>query len=187
MRKLIAVMNVTLDGFCDHDKMGADDEIHQHYTELLREADVILYGRKTFELMEFWPTLLAKPSGNEAMDEFAVAMDDIHKIVYSRTLDRVEWKTAELKNELIKDEIAALKDQPDKPILVGSPSLIVQLGNLGLIDEYQLGINPIVAGGGLPLFKNVNDRIDLKLQKTKVFECGAVIHYYSSTGQNREL
>lgn len=105
MRKLIAAMNMTLDGFCDHDKMDADDEIHQHYMELLREADAIIYGRKTFELMEFWPTLLKNPSGNKAMDDFAVAMDDVHKIVYSRTLEKVEWKTAELKRELIKDEI----------------------------------------------------------------------------------
>lgn len=174
-------MNMTLDGFCDHDKMSADDEIHQHYTELLREADVIIYGRKTFELMEFWPPLVANPSGNRAMDEFAVAIDKIHKIVYSRTLESVEWKTAELKRELIKDEIVELKQQPGKPIFVGSPSLIVQLGNLGLIDEYQLSIQPIVLGSGLPLFKNITDRIDLKLLDTKTFGCGAVIHYYEPT------
>lgn len=181
MRKLIAAMNMTLDGFCDHDKMDADDEIHQHYMELLREADAIIYGRKTFELMEFWPTLLKNPSGNKAMDDFAVAMDDVHKIVYSRTLEKVEWKTAELKRELIKDEIIELKRQPGKPIFVGSPSMIVQLGNLGLIDEYQLGIHPTVVGSGLPLFKNINDRIDLKLLRTKTFGCGAVIQFYEPT------
>lgn len=180
MRKLIAAMNMTLDGFCDHDKMIADDEIHRHYTELLREADTIIYGRKTFELMEFWPTLLQKPSGNEAMDEFAVVMDEIHKIVYSRTLERVEWKTAELKHELIEDEIVELKHKEGKPILVGSPSLIVQLGNLGLIDEYQIAIQPIIVGSGLPLFKNIKGKIDLKHLKTKTFGCGAVAHYYES-------
>lgn len=68
MRKLIAAMNMSLDGFCDHDKMSADDEIHDHYAELLRWADTIIYGRKTFALMEFWPTLVAEPSGNAAMD-----------------------------------------------------------------------------------------------------------------------
>lgn len=141
MRKLIAAMNITLDGFCDHTLMAADDEVHWHYTELLRSTDVAIYGRKTFGLMEFWPTLVANPSGNEAMDEFAVAMDEIHKIVYSRTLEKVEWKTTELKHELIKDEIVELKQQPGKPILVGSPSLIVQLANLGLVDEFQLAIH----------------------------------------------
>lgn len=178
MRKLIAAMNMTLDGFCDHDKMSADDEIHRHYSEMLRDADAVIYGRKTFELMEFWPTLLANPSGNKAMDEFAVAMDDVHKIVYSRTLEKVEWKTAELKRELIADEIVELKQRPGKPIFVGSPSMIVQLANLGLIDEYQLGIHPIVIGSGLPLFNNITDRSDLQLLKTKTFGSGVVIHYY---------
>lgn len=178
MRKLIAAMNMTLDGFCDHTAMIADDEVHQHYTELLRDAGLILYGRKTFELMEFWPTLVANPSGNAAMDEFAVVMDEIPKIVYSRKLKNVDWKTAELKRELVADEIIKLKQQDGKPILAGSPSLIVQLGNLGLIDEYQLGINPTIAASGLALFKGVRDQIDLKLTNTKSFECGIVIHTY---------
>jgi dihydrofolate reductase len=181
MRKLIAAMNMTLDGFCDHTAMIADDEIHQHYSDLLRNADAVIYGRKTFQLMEFWPTLLANPSGNKAMDEFAVVMDAIPKIVYSRTLRSVEWKTAELKREIIKDEIVELKQQSVKNILVGSPSLIIQLGNLGLIDEYQLGINPSVAGSGLPLFKNISNSIDLKLLNTKTFTCGVVIHQYERT------
>lgn len=176
-------MNITLDGFCDHDTMIADDEIHQHYTELLRDADTYICGRKTFELMEFWPTLVANPSGNKAMDEFAIAMDEIHKIVYSRTLENVEWKTAELKRELVKDDIVELKKQPGKPIFVGSPSMIVQLGNLGLIDGYQIAIHPTVAGSGLPLFKNVADSIDLRLLKTSQFDCGAVAFYYERTNK----
>jgi dihydrofolate reductase len=178
MRKLIAAMNMTLDGFCDHTAMIADDEIHQHYTELLRDADTVIYGRKTFQLMEFWPTLVANPSGNKAMDEFAVVMDEIHKIVYSRTLEKVEWKTAELKREIVKDEIVELKQRPGKNILVGSPSLIVALGNLGVIDEYQLAVQPTVLGSGLTLFKNISDRIDLKLLRTKTFGIGAVTMYY---------
>lgn len=181
MRKLIAAMNMSLDGFCDHDKMSADDEIHDHYAELLRGADTIIYGRKTFALMEFWPTLVAEPSGNAAMDEFAVVMDEIHKIVYSRSLEKVEWKTAELRRELIADDIIELKQQPGKNILVGSPSMIVQLGNLGLIDEYHLVLHPTVVGSGLPLFKNIQDRIDLKLLRTKPFGCGALALYYETT------
>ena len=179
MRKLIAAMNMTLDGYCDHTAMGADDEIHEHYTELLRGADTIIYGRKTFQLIEFWPTLLANPSGNKAMDDFAVVMDEIHKIVYSRTLENIEWKTAELKREIDKGELIALKQKPGKDILVGSPSLIVAMMNLGLVDEYQLGIHPTIVGTGLQLFKNVKDRIDLKLLKTKTFGCGAVFQYYA--------
>lgn len=180
MRKLIAAMNMTLDGYCDHEKGIADDDIHNHYTELLRSADICIYGRTTFQLMEFWPTLLQNPSGVKAMDDFAVAIDEIHKIVYSRTLESLEWKSAELRRELVKEEIEELKQQPGKPILVGSPSMIVQLGNLGLIDEYQLGIIPIIAGSGLQLFKDINDQIDLKLVSTKPFTCGVVINTYQT-------
>ena len=95
-------MNMTLDGFCDHTAMVADDEIHQHYTDLLNDADSVIYGRKTFQLMEFWPPIVENPTGNKAMDDFAIAMDDIHKIVYSRTLEKVDWKTTELKRETIQ-------------------------------------------------------------------------------------
>lgn len=181
MRKLIAVMNMTLDGFCDHTSGIANDEIHDHYTELLKNGEIILYGRKTFRLMEYWRSVLENPTGNKAFDDFAVAIDNIHKIVFSRTLENVEWKTAELKRDLDKDEIELLKEQPGKPIFVGSPSIIVQLGNLGLIDEYQLAVNPIVAASGLALFKNINGRIDLDLLQTKTFGCGVVIHYYRPT------
>jgi len=102
MRKLIAAINMTLDGFCDHTAMIADDEIHQHYNELLRSAGTLLYGRITFQLMEYWPTLLNNPTGNKAMDEFAVTIDNIPKIVFSRTMKNVEWKTAKLAKRDIK-------------------------------------------------------------------------------------
>ena len=181
MRKLIAAINMTLDGFCDHTAMIADDEIHQHYNELLSNADTLIYGRITFQLMEYWKSVVENPTGNKAMDEFAVAIDNISKIVYSRTLKNVDWKNTELKKEVIKEEVLELKQKAGKKILVGSPSLIVALSQLELIDEYQLGVQPTVLGGGLPLFKNIKDRIDLKLLKTKTFGCGAVIHYYEPT------
>ena len=178
MRRLIAAINMTLDGYCDHDAVNPDEEVHRHYTDLLRDTGLILYGRKTFGLMEFWPTLVANPSGNRAMDEFAVVMDAVPKIVYSRTLEKVDWKTAELKRDLTAAEITEFKQQEGKSILAGSPSMIVQLGKLGLIDEYQLMIHPAVVGRGLPLFKDVDDRMDLRLLRTKTFGCGAVVHYY---------
>ena len=115
------------------------------------------------------------------MDEFAVLIDNISKIVYSRTLKNVDWKNTTLKKEVIKEEILELKQQAGKDILVGSPSLIVALTQLGLVDEYQLGVQPIVLGSGLPLFKDIKDRIDLKLLKTKTFGCGAVFLYYEPT------
>ena len=181
MRKLIAAINMTLDGYCDHTVGIADDQTHQHYSDLLRSLDTILYGRITFQLMEYWKSVVKNPTGNKATDDFADAIDNIQKIVYSRTLKDVDWKNTELKNEIVKEEILELKRQPGKDIGVGSPGLIVTLGKLGLIDEYQIGVHPIVIGSGLPLFKNVTDRIDLKLLKTKTFDCGVVIHYYEPT------
>lgn len=178
MRKVIAVMNMTLDGYCDHTAMIADEEIHQHYSELLRSGGTVLYGRITYQLMEYWLTVLKDPTGDKSMDEFAVAIDNIPKIVFSRTLKSVEWKTAKLAKRDLKEEVLELRQQAGKDIFVGSPGLIVALSQLDLIDEYQLGVHPTVLGNGLPLFKNISDRIDLKLLKTKTFGCGAVTLYY---------
>ena len=181
MRKLIAAINMTLDGFCDHTAMTADDEIHEHYNELLSNAGTLLYGRITYQLMEsYWPSVVKNPTGNKPVDEFAVLIDNISKIVFSRTLKNVVWKNTKLKKEISKEEILELKQQAGKNILVGSPGLIVALTQLDLIDEYQLGVQPTVLGSGLPLFKNIRDRIDLKLLKTKTFGCGAVMLYYES-------
>jgi dihydrofolate reductase len=182
MRKLIAGLNMTLDGFCDHTAMIADDEIHEHYNDVLREADTLIYGRITYQLMEsYWPSVVKNPTGNKPIDEFGILIDDISKIVYSRTLDSVEWKYTTLKKEIIKEEILELKHSRDggsKDILVGSPSLIVAFSQLDLVDEYQIAIQPTILGSGLPLFKNIMDRVDLKLLKTKTFSCGAIVLYY---------
>jgi len=131
----------------------------------------------------YWPTVVKNPSGNKPTDDFAVLIDDIPKIVYSRTLKNVVWKNSTLKREIVKEEIIALKQDPNggsKPIAVGSPSLIVALAQLGLIDEYQLAVHPTILGSGLTLFKNIKERIDLRLLKTKTFGCGAVMHYYET-------
>jgi len=179
MRKLIAAINMTLDGFCNHEAGIADDEIHEHYNELLRKADTMIWGRTTYELMEsYWPALVKNPGGNKPMDDFAILVDNISKIVFSRTRENFPWNNTTLKKELRKEEIVELKQQTGKNILAGSPSLIVELTKLDLIDEYQLCVNPIILGKGLPLFKNIKDRVDLKLIKTKIFSVGAIILYY---------
>ena len=178
MRKLIAAINMTLDGFCDHTAINADDEIHQHYNELLKSAGVILYGRITYQLMEYWPMVVKNPTGIKSMDEFAVTMDKVPKIVFSRTLKNLEWKTAKLAKRDIQEEVLDLKQQAGKDIFVGSRSLIVACMNLNLIDEFQLCVHPVILGSGLPLFKNIGDRINFKLLRIKKFGCGAVILYY---------
>lgn len=173
MRRIIAAINMTLDGFFDHTAIVPDEEIHQHYANLLSNGDTILYGRITYQLMQFWQTLIKNPSGEKSMDDFAVAIDKIQKIVFSHTLKKVDWETAKLANRGIEEEVSELKQQPGEDILVGSRSLIIQLMKLNLIDELQLCVHPVIAGNGLPLFENINDRIILKLIKTKTFGGGA--------------
>ena len=181
MRKLIAAMNMTLNGFCDHTLMIADDEIHQHYNELLRRADIVIWGRITYQLMEsYWPAVVKNPTGNKPTDEFAILIDNISKVVFSRTLKDVNWKNAKLAAGSIKEEISELKKQAGRDIFVGSPSLIVASMNLGLVDEFQISVQPTIAANGLALFKNISNRIDLKLLKTKTFDCGAVTLYYDA-------
>lgn len=186
MRKLIAAINMTLDGFCDHTAIVPDEQIHQHYTELISDADAILYGRITYQLMEFWKTLVKNPSGEKSMDDFAMAMDKVPKIVFSHTLKNVDWDSAQLANQPIEEVVLELKqsgNEGSKDIFIGSRSLILQLMKLNLIDEYQICVHPVVVGKGLPLFENINDRRMLKLLKTKIFTSGAIILYYQRANQ----
>ena len=166
---------MTIDGYCDHTSGIPDDEIHDHYTDLLGSAGVALYGRITYQLMEYWRTVLDNPTGIKAMDDFAVAIDNTPKIVFSRTLKSVDWQSAKLASQDLEQEVLELKQQSGKDIFACSPSLIVALTKLNLIDEYQLCIHPVIAGSGLPLFRDISERIVLKLIKTKVFSGGAVI------------
>jgi dihydrofolate reductase len=192
MRRLIAAINMTLDGFCDHTAGIADEDLHQHYNELLSQADALIYGRITYQLMESsWPAIVKKPTGIKSIDEFAVLIDNIPKYVFSSTLKNVEWKNAKLVKGDLKDEVLKLRQQSGKDILVGSRSLIVTLLNFHLIDEFQLCIHPVILGTGLtPLFVNIDDKINLKLLKTKTFSSGAITLYYEppalwNTSQSR--
>ena len=181
MRKVIAAINMTLDGFCDHTAGIPDEEVHHHYAELLNDSGVVLYGRITYQLMQFWQTLLKNPSGEKSMDDFAIAIDKVPKTVFSHTLKSTEWDSAKLANKTIKEEVLELKQQSGKDILVGSRSLIIQLIKLNLVDQFQLMVHPVVEGSGLPLFENINDRTIFKLVRTKTFTGGAVTLYYEPT------
>jgi dihydrofolate reductase len=182
MRKVIAAINMTIDGFCDHTAGIADEELHQHYTELLSEAGILLYGRITYQLMEsYWPSVVKKPSGNKSLDEFAMVIQNVPKLVFSHTLTNVDWENAKLAKRTIGEEVLNLKQKAGKDIFVCSPSLIVELTKLSLIDEYQLCVHPVILGNGLPLFKNINNTSILKLLKTKILGSGAIILYYETT------
>lgn len=175
MRKLIAAINQTIDGVFDHTEGIADEELHLHYAELLDNADTILYGRTTFELMKYWQTLLANPSGEKSADDFAKSIDRVTKIVFSNTLKETSWKTAILATKSLEETVRELKQSPGKDIYVGSRSLIMQLINLQLLDELQLCVQPVIAGKGSQLFNNINERTLLKLTNTKVFKNGAIV------------
>lgn len=183
MRKIVAALNLTVDGFCDHTVLTADEEIHQHYTDLLTGADAILYGRITYQLMQYWQPMVKNPTGEKSKDDFAMAIDKIPKLVFSHTMKNTDpkatgWDSAKLSNQPVDKTVLELKQKPGRDILVGSRSLIVSLTNLNLIDEYQLCVHPVVVGKGLPLFENLNDRTVLKLTKTKLFKSGAILLYY---------
>jgi dihydrofolate reductase len=182
MRKVIAAINMTIDGFCDHTAGIADEELHQHFTALLSEAGILLYGRITYQLMEsYWPSVVKNPTGNKSIDEFAMVIQSVPKLVFSRTLTNVEWENAKLAKRTIGEEVLNLKQKAGKDIFVGSPSLIVELTKLSLIDEYQLCVHPVILGNGKPLFKNINNSSILKLLKTKILGSGAIILYYETT------
>jgi dihydrofolate reductase len=118
MRKIIAAINMTIDGFCDHTVITPDEEIHQHYTDLLSNADAVLYGRITYQLMQFWQTLIKNPSGEKSMDDFAIAIDKVPKIVFPRTLKNTEWDSAKLSNKSPEEMVSELKQQSGKDILL---------------------------------------------------------------------
>jgi dihydrofolate reductase len=179
MRKIIAAINMTIDGFCDHTIILPDEEIHEHYTNLLKDADAVLYGRITYQLMQYWQTLIKTPSGEKSMDDFAMAIDKVPKIVFSHTLKNTGWDSAKLADQPLKEMVKELKQQPGRNIFIGSRSLIVELTNLNLIDEFQLCIHPVIVGKGLPLFNNIHDRTIFKLIKAKIFNSGAIILYYT--------
>jgi len=183
MRKVIAAINMTLDGFCDHTTGLVDEQLHQHYSELIDSAGVILYGRTTYQLMQFWQTLLKNPSGEKSMDDFAISIDKVQKLVFSNTLKDTNWDSANLAIKPLDEEILELKQQSGKNILVGSRSLIIQLLNRNLIDEFQICIHPVVEGKGLPLFDQIKHKIVFKLVKTKSLNSGATVFYYRPTSE----
>src|SRR5215210_5687327 len=175
MKKVIAAFNMTLDGVCDHTAGIADEGLHQHYTELLDNAGVVLYGRTTYQLMQFWQTLLQNPSDEKSMNDFAISIDKIQKVVFSTTLKETGWNSAKLAKIPLDEEILELKQQLGQNILVGSRSLIIQLLNSNLIDEFQICIHPVIEGKGRLLFDQIKERILLKLKETKLLNSGAIV------------
>src|SRR5580765_5606999 len=181
MRKLIFAVNTTLDGCVDHTKQHADEETHKYFTHLLREADLLVYGRKTYQLMvPFWPEVAKHQSMSQASNEFAQTFDSLNKIVFSRSLDSAEDKNTRIVRTNLHDEILRLKQEQGKNILIGGVSIPSQLIELGLVDEYRFVVSPIVAGEGRRLLEGVSllERLQLKLLESKIFKSGCVALRY---------
>jgi dihydrofolate reductase len=181
MRNLIFAINITLDGCCDHTKQLADDETREYFTHLLRNVDLLVFGRKTYELMvPFWPEVAKTQSMTKASNEFARTFDSLQKIVFSRSLASAEDKKTRIIRTNLHDEILKLKEKPGKNILVGGVSLPSQLIALGLVDEYRFVVGPILAGEGRRLMEGVSlpEKLQLKLVESKPFQSGCVALRY---------
>lgn len=181
MRNVIFAINITLDGCCDHTKAIADEELLDYFTQLLREADLQVFGRKTYQLMiPYWPEVAKDPSSTKADHEFARTFDSINKIVFSRSLDSAEDGNTRIVRGNLRDEMLKLKQEGGKNILVGGVDIPSQLIELGLVDEYRLVVHPIVAGEGRRLFDRVSlpERLQLRLVESKFFKSGCVALRY---------
>ena len=182
MRKLIYAINITLDGCCDHTKSVPDEELHEYHTQLLREVDVLVFGRKTYELMvPYWPDVAKKQSGKASENDFARAFVSVKNIVvFSRTLDRAEGSNTRIVRSGLKDEILKLKQEPGKDLLTGGVSIPSQLIELGLVDEFRFIVQPIIVGAGRRLLDSVNlpEMLQLKLAESKTFDSGTIALRY---------
>jgi dihydrofolate reductase len=181
MRNVIFGINITLDGCVDHTKQVADEETHEYFTELLRDGDLLVYGRKTYQLMvPFWPDVAKSQSMTKASNEFARTFVSINKIVFSRTLDSAEDKNTRIVRGNLRDEILKLKQEQGKSILLGGVSIPSQVIELGLVDEYRFVVGPIVAGAGRRLLEGVSlpEKLQLRLVESKIFKSGCIALRY---------
>ena len=181
MRPLRYSINVTLDGCCDHQTMLPDEELHRYFATHLERADALIFGRVTYEMMEeawrqvapgTWPDWMA-----DWMIPFAQAIDGAKKYVVSGTLDRVDWNAELIKGDL-GEAVQQLKREPGRGLYVGGVTLPLALANLGLIDEYEFVVQPVVVGRGPTLFAGLRERVDLNLVGRQEFRTGAVALRY---------
>ena len=181
MRKVVFAINITADGYCSHTDMIADEEMHNYFTEVLRNANLLLFGRITYQLMvPYWPDVAKKQSETEATNEFARVFDSLDKVVFSTTLKYVEGNNTRIVRANVAEEVLALKQQHGKDIGVGSLSIASQLSERGLIDEYRFVVHPVIAGKGPRLFDTVKpqERLRLDFVGSKTFRSGVVALQY---------
>lgn len=188
MRKVLYGMNVSLDGYIESpegklDWSFPDEELHQHFNDLERSIDVILYGRRLYETMAaFWPTADEDLSQPPYVIEYARIWKSKPKVVFSTTLERVDWNST-LARGTIAEEVERLKSQPGNYLSVGGASLAASFMRLDLIDEYWLYFAPVILGGGKPMFPSLRQRIELELIETRNFRSGVTLLRYQRRQQ----
>lgn len=183
MRKVIYGLNLTADGCCDHTKGIGSEEIHQYFTNLMRDVDLIVYGRITYELMvPYWPQIAKSQSGSKTANEFAQTFDAIPKVVFSGSLKSAAADTTIIRENLA-EEFLKLKQQPGKNISIGGVDLPSQLIALNLVDEFHFVIHPVLAGKGRRLLADTDlvNQLNLKLVESKTLKDGFIALHYSKS------
>jgi dihydrofolate reductase len=191
MRKVSLWMQMSLDGYTEgpngeFDWPVVNEELHAYFVDELRAMGAFLYGRKVYEgMVAFWPTADMNPSSTPLQAEYARLWKPMPKIVFSKTLDHVEWNTTVV-SENIADEVARLKQQPGKDlVLFGGADIASTFMRLGLIDEYRLFVHPVAVGGGTRLFPATDERVKLTLVEARTFDAAVVHLRYQQTNETR--
>lgn len=180
MRKVIYGINLTANGCYDHTQFGGGEEIHEYFTKLMHDVDLIVYGRKTYELMvPYWPDVARKQSGTKTENEFARTFAAIDKVVFSRSLEHAEGNTRIVRTGL-REEFLRLKQEPGKNISIGGVDLPAQLIALGLVDEFYFVIHPVLMGEGRRLLEgsSLQEHLQLKLASVRPMASGCVALHY---------
>lgn len=189
MRKLIVTEFYSLDGLMSDPEDQMDwvmtdfsQDMGTYVSDVYANADTLFLGEVTYKIMaNYWPTADTNPEAFQGDAESAHVMNNLRKVVFSKNGQDLAWRNSALRTEIVPEEIEKMKHEPGKNVLVaGSASIVQQLTNFGLIDEYHLLVHPVILGNGKPLFKDIRDRHNLKLISTEVFKNGVVLLRYES-------